>query len=210
MFILRELITKYSTIKIIICIKKFVSKNFLLFSHFVSLIPPLAECESPLISLRSQVTTHKKPHVLGILDIYGFEAFQQNGFEQLLINYANERLQQLFIDTSFKAEQEEYLSEGVEWTQVGFFSNAVICQLMDTPGHGMFSLLDEASGATGDKHNGANNSSHSGASSDEVLASLNSGLAPHPHYEPSAGAGDPEQLTSEPESANPVPPHSFR
>ena len=110
--------------------KKVCSKT-LLFSHFVSLIPPLAECESPLISLRSQVTTHKKPHVLGILDIYGFEAFQQNGFEQLLINYANERLQQLFIDTSFKAEQEEYLSEGVEWTQVGFFSNAVICQLMD-------------------------------------------------------------------------------
>ena len=174
----------------------------------MSLISPLAECESPLISLRSQVTTHKKPHVLGILDIYGFEAFQQNGFEQLLINYANERLQQLFIDTSFKAEQEEYLSEGVEWTQVGFFSNAVICQLMDTAGRGMFSLLDEAS--VGDKHNGANNSSLSGANSDALLASLNSGLAPHPHYEPSAGAGDAEQLSSEPGPANPVPPDSFR
>lgn len=191
--------------------KKVCSKT-LLFSHFVSLIPPLAECESPLISLRSQVTTHKKPHVLGILDIYGFEAFQQNGFEQLLINYANERLQQLFIDTCFKAEQEEYLSEGVEWTQVGFFSNAVICQLMDTAGRGMFSLLDEASVAGGDKHNGANNSSLSGASSDTLLASLNSGLGPHPHYEPSAGAGDSDQLSSEPGQApaNPVPPHSFR
>ena len=166
----------------------------------MSLIPSLAECESPLISLHSQVTTHKKPHVLGILDIYGFEAFQQNGFEQLLINYANERLQQLFIDTCFKAEQEEYLSEGVEWTQVGFFSNAVICQLMDTAGRGMFSLLDEAS--VGDKHNGANNSSVPGASSDPLLASLNIALASHPHYEPSAGADE--------GSANPVPPHSFR
>ena len=65
-----------------------------------------------------QVTSHKKPHVLGILDIYGFEAFQHNGFEQLLINYANEKLQQMFIETCFKAEQEEYLSEGVEWAQV--------------------------------------------------------------------------------------------
>ena len=184
--------------------QKNVCSKTLLFSHFVSLIPPLAECESPLISLRSQVTTHKKPHVLGILDIYGFEAFQQNGFEQLLINYANERLQQLFIDTSFKAEQEEYLSEGVEWTQVGFFSNAVICQLMDTAGRGMFSLLDEASVPGGDKHNGANNSS---LSSDSLLASLNSGLASHPHYEPSVGDSE---LPSEQGPANPVPPHSFR
>ena len=185
---------------------KNVCSKTLLFSHFVSLIPPLAECESPLISLRSQVTTHKKPHVLGILDIYGFEAFQQNGFEQLLINYANERLQQLFIDTSFKAEQEEYLSEGVEWTQVGFFSNAVICQLMDNAGRGMFSLLDEASvpGPGGDKHNGANKSS---LSSSSLLVSLNTGLASHPHYEPSAGDSE---LASEQGPANPVPPHSFR
>ena len=187
---------------------KNVCSKTLLFSHFVSLISPLAECESPLISPRSQVTSHKKPHVLGILDIYGFEAFQQNGFEQLLINYANERLQQLFIDTSFKAEQEEYLSEGVEWTQVGFFSNAVICQLMDTAGRGMFSLLDEASEG-GDKHNGANNSSHSEAnSSSSLLVSLNSALASHPHFEPSAG--DSELTSEQGPCANPVPPHSFR
>ena len=177
----------------------------------------LADCESPLISLYSQVTTHKKPHVLGILDIYGFEAFQQNGFEQFLINYANERLQQLFIDTSFKAEQEEYLSEGVEWTQVkmmimmmlmmmimitqvGFFSNAVICGLMDAAGRGMFSLLDEASLGAG--HNGANSSGlPASETSDSLLAGLNSALASHPHYEAS---------TEDSELTNPVPPDSFR
>ena len=55
------------------------------------------------------MTAHRRPHMMGILDMYGFEAFQHNGFEQLLINYANEKLQQMFIESSFKQEQEEYL-----------------------------------------------------------------------------------------------------
>ena len=65
-----------------------------------------------------QVKTHRKHKALGILDLYGFEAFQQNSFEQFIINYANEKLQQVFIEATLAHEQEEYLSEGVEWTQV--------------------------------------------------------------------------------------------
>ena len=68
-----------------------------------------------------QVKTHRKHKALGILDLYGFEAFQQNSFEQFIINYANEKLQQVFIEATLAHEQEEYLSEGVEWTQVPVF-----------------------------------------------------------------------------------------
>ena len=56
--------------------------------------------------------------MLAILDLYGFEAFLQNGFEQFIINFANEKLQQVFIEVVLKREQEEYLNEGVEWSQV--------------------------------------------------------------------------------------------
>ena len=71
-----------------------------------------------------QVKTHRKHKALGILDLYGFEAFQQNSFEQFIINYANEKLQQVFIEATLAHEQEEYLSEGVEWTQVPVFDTS--------------------------------------------------------------------------------------
>ncbi|KAK2166168.1 hypothetical protein LSH36_41g12014 [Paralvinella palmiformis] len=58
--------------------------------------------------------TSKKKMVLGLLDIYGFEIFELNSFEQFCINYCNEKLQQLFITLTLKSEQEEYLKEGIE------------------------------------------------------------------------------------------------
>ena len=150
-----------------------------------------------------KVKSHRRHHVLGILDIYGFEAFQQNGFEQLLINYANEKLQQMFIENCFKLEQEEYLTEGVEWVQVGFFSNSAICSMIDSSNSGLFSLLDEftfrnSSGVS----NGANSQP---LSMDQVyLDEINTILGPHPHYEPSSEHGDDSSGT------NPVPIDSFR
>ena len=93
---------------------------------------------------KNQVKTPRKHKVLGILDIYGFEAFEHNGFEQFIINFSNEKLQQVFIDWTFKLEQEEYLQEGVEWTQVGYFSNSVICNLIERNNHGILAQLDEA------------------------------------------------------------------
>ena len=51
---------------------------------------------------------------MGLLDIYGFEIFGHNGFEQFCINYCNEKLQQLFIELTLRSEQEEYLKEGIE------------------------------------------------------------------------------------------------
>ncbi|ORY76454.1 hypothetical protein LY90DRAFT_400402, partial [Neocallimastix californiae] len=70
-------------------------------------------------------------YVIGVLDIYGFEIFNQNGFEQFTINYCNEKLQQLFIELTLKSEQEEYNNEGIEWENVDYFNNKDICNLIE-------------------------------------------------------------------------------
>lgn len=67
----------------------------------------------------------------GVLDIYGFEVFEQNGFEQLCINYVNEKLQQIFIELTLNAEQLEYDSEGIAWQPIPFFNNKIVCDLLD-------------------------------------------------------------------------------
>jgi myosin heavy subunit len=59
------------------------------------------------------------------LDIYGFESFADNSFEQLCINLANERLQQQFNQHVFKEEQDEYQREGIDWSYVKFVDNQV-------------------------------------------------------------------------------------
>ena len=66
-----------------------------------------------------------------MLDIYGFEIFDRNGFEQLSINFVNEKLQQIFIALTLKAEQEEYVREGIEWKEVKYFNNKVVCEFIE-------------------------------------------------------------------------------
>uniref|UniRef100_A0A0R3RKD1 Myosin motor domain-containing protein n=1 Tax=Elaeophora elaphi TaxID=1147741 RepID=A0A0R3RKD1_9BILA len=85
-----------------------------------------------------------KNAVIGVLDIYGFEIFTINGFEQFCINYCNEKLQQLFIELVLNQEQEEYKREGIEWQQIQFFNNKEICDLVEMPRIGILALLDEA------------------------------------------------------------------
>jgi len=87
-------------------------------------------------------------HTIGILDIYGFESFRENSFEQLCINLANERLQQQFNQHVFKEEQEEYQREGIDWSYVEFVDNQDTLDLLEgsaaRPALGIFPLLDEA------------------------------------------------------------------
>lgn len=82
---------------------------------------------------------------ISILDIYGFESFQKNSFEQLCINYANERLQQHFNRHLFKLEQEEYELDGIDWTKVEFEDNQECLDLFEKKPIGLISLLDEES-----------------------------------------------------------------
>ena len=58
-----------------------------------------------------QATSRAKKKVMGVLDIYGFEVFGSNSFEQFIINYCNEKLQQVFIELTLKSEQDEYIRE---------------------------------------------------------------------------------------------------
>ncbi|WJX73410.1 Myosin-2, variant 3 [Trifolium repens] len=82
---------------------------------------------------------------ISILDIYGFESFQKNSFEQLCINYANERLQQHFNRHLFKLEQQDYEIDGVDWTKVDFEDNQECLDLIEKKPIGLLSLLDEES-----------------------------------------------------------------
>uniref|UniRef100_A0A146M4P3 Myosin-IA n=1 Tax=Lygus hesperus TaxID=30085 RepID=A0A146M4P3_LYGHE len=94
-------------------------------------------------AIEAQEKTYRAT-VIGVLDIYGFEVFEANSFEQLCINYCNEKLQQLFIELVLKQEQEEYLREGIEWQNVDYFNNQVICELVERPHLGIFAIMDEA------------------------------------------------------------------
>jgi len=103
--------------------------------------------------VNSQLTVPKKDTkaVIGVLDIYGFEIFTKNGFEQFCINYCNEKLQQLFIELTLKTEQDEYVAEGVEWTPIEYFNNKVICDLVDAKTGGIVRTLDDECVRPGDK-----------------------------------------------------------
>ncbi|XP_071755900.1 unconventional myosin-Ih [Centroberyx gerrardi] len=108
--------------------------------------------------------------VIGLLDIYGFEVFYVNSFEQFCINYCNEKLQQLFIQLTLKSEQEEYEAEGIEWEPVQFFNNKIICDLVEEKHRGIISILDEECLRPGD------------ATDLTFLERLEEKMGSHPHF----------------------------
>uniref|UniRef100_A0A670I140 Myosin IB n=1 Tax=Podarcis muralis TaxID=64176 RepID=A0A670I140_PODMU len=109
--------------------------------------------------------------VMGVLDIYGFEIFEDNSFEQFIINYCNEKLQQIFIELTLKEEQEEYIREGIEWTHIEYFNNAVICDLIENNQNGILAMLDEECLRPG------------AVTDDTFLEKLNQVCATHQHFE---------------------------
>ncbi|KIR59675.1 myosin-1 [Cryptococcus bacillisporus CA1873] len=108
------------------------------------------------ISMKPQTSSE---YVIGVLDIYGFEIFQDNSFEQLSINYVNEKLQQIFIELTLKAEQEEYVREQIKWTPIKFFDNSVVCSLIeDRRPAGIFATLNDATATAHADPSAADNS----------------------------------------------------
>lgn len=95
-------------------------------------------------SLATVEVLNRVTSFIGVLDIYGFEHFAKNSFEQFCINYANEKLQQEFNQHVFKLEQEEYLREQIDWTFIEFSDNQPCIDLIEGK-LGILSLLDEES-----------------------------------------------------------------
>ncbi|XP_029937020.1 unconventional myosin-Ib isoform X4 [Myripristis murdjan] len=120
-------------------------------------------------SIKAQAKTRHK--VMGVLDIYGFEIFEDNSFEQFIINYCNEKLQQIFIELTLREEQEEYVREGIEWTNIEYFNNAIICDLIENNQNGILAMLDEECLRPGT------------VTDDTFLDKLNTVCAEHQHFE---------------------------
>ncbi|XP_028846454.1 unconventional myosin-Ib isoform X6 [Denticeps clupeoides] len=122
-------------------------------------------------SIKAQSKTRKK--VMGVLDIYGFEIFEDgdNSFEQFIINYCNEKLQQIFIELTLREEQEEYIREGIEWTNIEYFNNAIICDLIENNQNGILAMLDEECLRPGN------------VTDETFLEKLNTVCAYHQHFE---------------------------
>ncbi|XP_063421774.1 unconventional myosin-Id-like isoform X2 [Mytilus trossulus] len=111
-----------------------------------------------------------KNTVIGVLDIYGFEIFDNNSFEQFCINYCNEKLQQLFIELVLKQEQEEYLREGIAWVNIEYFNNKIICDLVEQAHKGVLAILDEACLSVGK------------VTDEMFLTAMSQKLAKHEHF----------------------------
>ncbi|KAF8215889.1 microfilament motor [Mycena galopus ATCC 62051] len=127
----------------------------------------------------SRINVSMKPRsahsqIIGILDIFGFEIFDDNSFEQLCINYVNEKLQQIFIELTLKTEQEEYVREQIKWNPIKYFNNKIVCDLIEERRPpGIFAALNDACATAHADPTAA----------DSSFMQRASGLASNPHFE---------------------------
>ncbi|PAV79042.1 hypothetical protein WR25_17827 isoform B [Diploscapter pachys] len=102
----------------------------------------LMQSEGLSPSKAAAASRKKQLRFIGVLDIYGFETFEINSFEQFCINYANEKLQQQFNQHVFKLEQEEYEREEIAWVRIDFYDNQQAIDLIEAR-PGLIDYLDE-------------------------------------------------------------------
>merc|ERR1719384_498318 len=100
----------------------------------------IEKCNDTLID-----ATLKKANFCAVLDIAGFEIFEYNGFEQISINFVNEKLQQFFNHHMFVVEQEEYVAEGIDWAMVDFGMDLAAAIIMFEKPMGIWAILEEES-----------------------------------------------------------------
>merc|ERR1712141_372559 len=100
----------------------------------------IVKCNDTLID-----KTMKKCNFCAVLDIAGFEIFEYNGFEQISINFVNEKLQQFFNHHMFVVEQEENVAEGIDWAMVDFGMDLAACIIMFEKPMGIWAILEEES-----------------------------------------------------------------
>ncbi|KAK9451618.1 P-loop containing nucleoside triphosphate hydrolase protein [Limtongia smithiae] len=126
----------------------------------------------------SMKTIGESARTIGILDIYGFEIFENNSFEQLCINYVNEKLQQIFIQLTLKTEQDEYVREKIHWAPINYFNNKIVCDLIEEKRPpGIFAALNDAVATA-----------HADSSAaDQSFAQRLSLVASNPHFEQRQG-----------------------
>ena len=99
-----------------------------------------------VVSINETVNNPKDAkRTIGLLDVFGFEHFETNSFEQLCINFANEKLQQYFLQVVFKGEERTYKDEGVPWQPTPYPDNAHIIALFETPVSGIYATLESQS-----------------------------------------------------------------
>uniref|UniRef100_A0A7S2FEI0 Uncharacterized protein n=2 Tax=Octactis speculum TaxID=3111310 RepID=A0A7S2FEI0_9STRA len=94
-------------------------------------------------SLAENATSDTHANIIGVLDIFGFESFEKNSFEQLCINFCNEKLQFHFNEHIFKLEQEVYDAEGIIVPKTDFVDNKPTLDLIEAKGTGIFPMIDE-------------------------------------------------------------------
>jgi myosin heavy subunit len=105
----------------------------------------VATLNTELMGISGSDGSDAEDRCIGLLDLFGFEAHEKNSFEQLNINYANEKLQQLFIFAIFQVEEEAHTKEGVSWPSIVLPDNKFSIDLISAKPHGILTLLDEAS-----------------------------------------------------------------
>ncbi|XP_075934512.1 myosin IEb [Anarhichas minor] len=145
------------------------SRDALSKALYTRLFDFLVDCVNKAIQKDQEVLN------IGVLDIYGFEIFQRNGFEQFCINFVNEKLQQIFIELTLKAEQDEYVQEGIQWTPIEYFNNKVVCDLIESKLNplGLMSVLDDVCATMHAKGEGADQT---------LLQKLQGQIGSHEHF----------------------------